>query len=210
MTRLLLLATTATASDDLGTIEGLRDPPDWVWSLALRGEAAIPLGGTGAAWGPGPGVGLSVERRTRPGLGVWVETQGTSHRLQRPERLVDGATTAPLAGSEQQGAARVGLRWGADGHPVLTPTFGLGLGVVWVHTRLEAPSSEGRSSLVQDIAWPSPRAEFALAIALFEPIAIRPSIGGSVFVGMDVGERGGDAVFAVWRAEGALDLVVRI
>lgn len=207
MTPLCLLVTVAVASDDLGTIEGAREAPDWTWSLALRGGAAVPVGGTGAAWGPGPELGLSAERRTRPGLGVWLEAQGSSHRLSDPSRLVEHAA---MSGTEQLGALRVGLRWGAEGHPVLTPTFGLGLGAVWVHTRLEAPTATGRSTLVQDIAWPSPRAEFALAIRIAEPLALRPSLGGSCFVGMDVGERTGDAAFAVWRAEGALDLVVRL
>lgn len=210
MNALLLLAATSSASEELGTIEGVREAPDWSWSLALRSGAAVPLGGTSGAWGPGPQLGLSMERRQRPGLGLWFEAHGSSHRLVEPERLTAGDGSAPLGGSESQGAARIGLRWGAEGHPMLTPTFAMGIGAVLVHTRLEAPTADGRSALVQDLVWPSPRAEFAVAILVTEPISIRPSLGGSAFVGMDVGERAGDTVFVAWRAEAAIDLVVRI
>jgi len=207
MTALLLLPTMAFASDDLGTIEGVREPPTWTWTLALEGGAALPLGGTSAAWGPGPGMGLSAERRTKPGTAVVLEAHGASHRLVDPSRLLEAPA---LDGSEQQWALRIGLRWGAEGHPVLLPSFGMGLGAVWVHTRLEAPTASGRRALVQDLVWPSPRAEFAVAIRIADSFALRPSIAGAALVGMDTGERTGDTAFVAWRAEAGLDLVIRI
>lgn len=204
----LLLATgSAHADEPLGTVTGLVDDRPWTWAVGVGGGAAIPVGGVAGAWAPAPQLAGRLETNTTNDVSVELFVASSSHVLKHGGRLVAGwEDEAPLIGVEQRSLARGGVRWARPGR--VEPSLCLGLGVHWQRTRLDVPGTE--RELQQDLLWPTAAMSAALTTPIHGPLSARLSVEGGAVVGMDAGEVGPDAPFAVWTVASQLELVVRV
>ncbi|MCP4808921.1 MAG: hypothetical protein GY913_00270 [Proteobacteria bacterium] len=203
----LLLPVAAWADEPLGTVSGLVDDRPWDWSVSLGGGAAIPIGPTASAWGPGPQLAGRLERSARNDVSVELLGASSGHTLVHAGRLVAGwDDEAPLLGTEQHTVARGGVRWARPGR--VEPSIAIGLGAMWLHTRLGVSGAD--DELVQDLIWPNMALSGALLTRVHGPLFARLSLEASAVVGVDVGEVGPDSVFSVWTLGSQLEIVVRV
>ncbi|MFH1463047.1 MAG: hypothetical protein ABIO70_01545 [Pseudomonadota bacterium] len=224
---LALLPATAVAKDSpIGTIEGARDPTgqDRV-TLGLRGGAVFLAGSQGAAYTPGPAVGLLTAIHFSEYASFTVDLDWSTHRVDDPGRLFDqDDLLLPLDASNVTGSQRwyhldLGLQFDLGTHDptrtrpdrtVASPWVRFAGGVSYSDTLLEVATLEGRQAMRAKRPHGALCPAFGVTFAFPRLVSLTPTFKSVTIFGIDhdeVSEK--DTLRAVFRLQPSLDLLFR-